>query len=170
MEQEVHQSEYFELDEDHMVREGHLAWDAPEYHFVEKTPDWYWSLGIITVSIIVILLFFNEVLFALFILLAAIVSGVYAGREPGLVHVELGYRGIIYGKNLYLYNELDSFWVEESHHSRIIIKSKKTLMPYIVIPIGDTHPDDVRDYLAQYLPEVEHREPIGHKLMEYLGF
>lgn len=148
-----------------------ITWDAPEYHHFDKSADWYWSLGIIAVSIAVLCILFNSILFAIFILLAAFVGALYAGRTPELIHVELRPRGILVHDKVYPYVTLDSFWVdEEAHPDKIIIKSKKMLMPYIVIPISHIHPEDIRMFLKMHLPEVEHHESLAHKALEYLGF
>lgn len=148
-----------------------LTWDAPEYHHFDKSADWYWSLGIIAVSIAVLSIVFGNVLFSLFILLAAITVGLYAGRHPDLAHVELRPRGIIFNDRMYKYTLLDAFWVEEDEYPhKIILKSKKLLMPYIIIPIGNIHPGDVRLFLKMHLKEEEHHESVVHKMFEYFGF
>ncbi len=148
-----------------------VTWDAPEYHHFEKSSDWYWSLGIIAVSIAILCVIFGNILFAIFVLLAAFTSGVYADRHPELAHIELRPRGIVYNDKMYMYTLLDSFWVEEHEHpQKIILKSKHLLMPYILIPISHIHPEEVRMYLKMHLKEVEHHESLGHKLLEYFGF
>jgi hypothetical protein len=148
-----------------------ITWDAPEYHHNPKSADWYWSLGIIAVSIAILCILLNNVLFAIFILLSAFTAALYAGREPELHTIELRPRGILVQDKMYTFKELDSFWVEEDEHpQKIILKSKKVFMPYIIIHISHISPDDVRIYLKKHLKEVEHHESAAHKLMEYFGF
>jgi len=31
-----------------------ITWSAPEYHYYEKTADWYWALGIIAAALLVV--------------------------------------------------------------------------------------------------------------------
>ncbi len=149
-----------------------LTWDAPEYYHVDKSADWYWAVGIITVAIVLICIFFSNILFALFVLLAAFVGAYYAGRHPTLLHVELKPRGIVVDNTLYHFHDLDSFWVdEEENPDKIILKSKKFLMPYIIVPINEhIDPHDVRSYLLAHMKEVEHHESIIHKVFEHFGF
>ena len=40
----------------------------------------------------------------------------------------------------------------------------------IVITLGNQDPDEVRNFLGNYLPEHEQYEPLSHKILEYLGF
>jgi hypothetical protein len=148
-----------------------LAWEAPEYHHWDKSPDWYWSVGIISASIVILCIMFGNLLFALFILLAATTGAIYASREPNVAHVELSRRGISVEGYLYTYDGLESFWIEEhGPHPKILIKSHKIILPFIVVPLGELHHEDARTYLLQYLKEVEHHESFGHKLLEYFGF
>ncbi len=148
-----------------------LTWDALEYHHIDKTSDWYWSLGIISFSIVLLAILFNNLLFALFVLLAAVTLGMYGGRPPEIVRIELRKKGILMADRLYDYDSLESFWIEEEDvHPKILVKSQKILMPYIIIPLGDVPHEVIREELLKYMPEVEHHESVGHKLLEYFGF
>ena len=107
----------------------------------------------------------------MFILLGALTLVIYSVRKPNIIGVELGKRGVSVNNTIYPYNTLKSFWVEEDDiEPKILMQSEKVLMPYIIIPLSDTDPDIVREFLLNYLEEEEHREPLSQKLMEYLGF
>ncbi len=149
-----------------------LEWDAPEYLHEEKSSDWYWSLGIIAASVAFLCILFNNLLFAVFIILAAFAAGMHAARPPRLIDVRVAPRGILSHNVLYTFDSLESFWIEERENDpRLLIKSKKLLMPLIVVPISPhVDLDEIRDYLLTFLPEVEHHESLGHRLLEYFGF
>ena len=149
-----------------------LTWDTPEHHHFEKSSDWYWSLGIIAVSVAILCILLNNVLFGIFILLAAFTASLYANKPPRLIHVEVGPRSIQVEHKRFDYRGLESFWIEEHVQPQpsIILKSKKTFTPYIVIPIGHISINEVHTYLRRRLPEVEHHESIGHRILEYFGF
>lgn len=148
-----------------------LIWEAYEYAYHEKSSDWYWAVSIITVSMAVTSILFNNVLFAVFIVLSFFTLMIYAKRKPNLLQIKLDERGIQDGQIRYPYSSLESFWVEDRFGDfKIIIKSKKKTLPYIVIPIVDIDPDHVHTHLKKYLAEEEHTEPIVKRVMEYLGF
>ena len=80
-------------------------------------------------------------------------------------------RGITRGHVHYPYSSLHSFWVDENHpHKKIILRSKKTFMPLIIVPLGETDPDHARDTLLRILPEEFQKLPLVEELIEYLGF
>jgi hypothetical protein len=154
------------------MRDYNIGWEEYEYEFSKKGPDWFWALGIISISIAVTAIILNNLLFAILILVGSFTLGLYATREPDIVNYEANQRGIIIDDKLYPYNSLDSFWIEHDiEKPKLIVQSKKLLMPYIIIPIDpEVDTDDLRDYLLDHVDEEEKREPLSSRIMEYLGF
>jgi hypothetical protein len=72
---------------------------------------------------------------------------------------------------LHPYLTLEAFWVEtRGGEPKLILKSKKAMMPFIIIPVHEESADEVADVLRQFIEEKELAEPASHKVMEYLGF
>lgn len=150
-----------------------LSWQAHEYVHVEKTPDWFWALGLVAVAAFVAALLLNNILFAVLILLIALVLGLFAARKPNVVRFSITPRGIRIDDTLYTYQNIKSFAIEElspDHTPKLIIAPRGIIAPMLVIPIVDVSPDDVHDLLRTFLPEAEHGEPLSHRVMEWLGF
>lgn len=148
-----------------------LTWQAPEYNHYQRTTDWFWAVGIITLSIAVLAFIYNNALFGILILISAGILVFYAVREPGVINYEINQRGIMIDKDLHPYLTIESFWIETRHgEPKIILKSKKNLLPYIIIPLHEESVDDVSNVLSEFLEEKELQEPVSHKIMEYLGF
>ena len=148
-----------------------LKWSAPEYNHYQRSTDWFWAVGIITVSIAVLAFFYNNALFGILILLAAGILVFYAVRVPQNVDYEINQRGIVVGKELHPYLTIESFWLETRlGEPKIILKSKKALLPYIIIPVHEDSADEVASVLRNFLEEKELAELASHRIMEYLGF
>jgi hypothetical protein len=154
------------------MRDYNIEWESLEYDLSEKSPDWFWALGIVSVSIAVTAIIFNNLLFAILILVGAFSLGLYAARKPDLVRYGATQRGVLVDETLYIYSSLDSFWIEHDvEKPKLLISSKKKFMPHIVIPINpEVDTDHLRDYLLDYVDEEEQREPLASRIMEYLGF
>ena len=151
--------------------EDSLKWSAPEYNHYQRSTDWFWAVGIITISITVLAFIFDNALFGILILLSAGILIFFALRVPEEVEYEINNRGIIVGKDLHPYLTIESFWVETRNNDpKIILKSKKAIMPFIIIPLHEDSVDEVSAVLREFLEEVELAEPASHKVMEYLGF
>lgn len=148
-----------------------LKWQAPEYHHYQRGADWFWAVGIITISIVVLAFFFNNALFGVLILLSAIILITFVVRQPKIIDYEINVRGITINNELHPYLTLESFWTEtRGGDPRIILKSKKIIMPMIIIPVHDDDVDDVNSILREFIEEKELHEPASHKIMDYLGF
>jgi hypothetical protein len=148
-----------------------IRFDTHEYEPRERTSDWYWTVSIFTLAICVISLIYGNILFAILVLISAFTLLLLAAREPLLVEVEIGPRGIKNHLKTYAYKQLTGFWIdEEAHKNTLLLKSTKNFIPLITIPLGDADPDIIHEYLERYLPVEELHEPIGQKIMERLGF
>lgn len=149
-----------------------IQWSAPEYHYRKKNPDWFWAVSIIAVTAAIISLLYNNVLFALFILLGAFTLMMYAAKQPRIILFSLDGRGIHINDEEHPFLSLKSFWIHRYETGDIlIVESGKILAPYIRIPIGSDIPTEhIREILLGSLPEKEHREPLSETIMEFLGF
>lgn len=153
------------------MEHDYIGWEAFEYEPRNHTTDWYWAVGIISVSLAIVALFFGNVIFAILILLSAFTLCLFAAQDPQTINLEINEKGVIIEKRLYPYDTLQSFWIDEIPFPKILLKSKKMFMPYIVMPLhDDLDRDEVRELLLRRIKEVEHSESIFHKIMEYLGF
>lgn len=153
------------------MEQAPLKWKAREYIHSEKTTDWFWSVGLIALVLIIIAILMENILFALVIIIATIALTLLAVRKPEVIEIEVTQRGIRVDSVLYPYASLDSFWVEDRFfEDKLILKSNKPLTPLIILPVENIDPHILQDFLLNYLPEEEHEEPFSQKFMEWLGF
>jgi hypothetical protein len=96
----------------------------------------------------------------------------FGSRKPRIISFEISGRGIKIAKRLYPYDNLKSFWIhyDPPRKSELSLESKKAIMPYITIPLGDIDPNIIRDRLIKLLPEKKHEESIIDNISHYLGF
>lgn len=147
-----------------------LSWTALEHEHVERHPDWFWTVGILALGGAIIALIVGNVLFALFIIVCAVTLSLYALKHPQHVNYRIDDKGILVDTTIYPHQTLESFCIHEHHDSfRLVVKSQKLFMPYILIPLDTVPPQDVRRALAGKLPEVYVPESISEKLLEALG-
>ena len=154
-----------------MNSEALITWSAPAHLYTEKRPDWYWAVGIITLALAVISFLFGEFITGIFVIVAALTLVLHASKTPHTVTYSITDRGILFDETLYPFVSLDSFWIPHDElPPKLLIKSRKLLMPLIVVYIDEVNPEDVRQVLLRYIAETEHREPLLKKLIEWLGF
>lgn len=152
-----------------------ISWEAYEHIHEPKDADWFWALWVISIAIAGASIIFGNYIFAILVIVGAVTLHIHAHHLPRTVTFELNEKGVRIDKTFYPYKTLESFDVETHEteigtFAKLYIKSKKTFMPLIAIPIAEVHPEDVRDYLSLFLEEEEHHEGPGEKLLEWLGF
>jgi hypothetical protein len=150
-----------------------IEWHAPEHKLYEHGTDWFWIVGIIAFGGAVLAAWRDNVLFAGFILLAAVVAMAKARMPRAFVYCEIGRSGVRVNDVRYPWVELASFWVIDTEdHDRLILRGRRTLTPLIVIPFEshDVPAEQIRDYLLQYINEEHMEEPVLVKVLERLGF
>lgn len=151
--------------------ETHLVWETQEYEHKIRSSDWFWGLGIIAIAGVILATFLGNFLFGLVIGIGAVALGLHALRHPRVVECEIHDKGVRIGDTVFLYNTLESFWIDEKVlPNRLLFTSQKLLMPHIVVPLADVSAEDVRDALAVYLDEKEVHETLSDKVVELLGF
>lgn len=139
---------------------------------MEKTSDWYWILGIISIAGASASVIFGNILFAVVILLGATTMVIVAQREPRLIQHEVSAKGVLIGTELHPYNTLESYCLElhTPRGAQLILRTKKLFHQLIVVPIPEEYADELDLILAGRLAEEHLEEPLAHKIMEYLGF
>lgn len=149
-----------------------IYWEAPEHTHIEKSADWFWALGIIALASSVTAIILNNVLFGVVILLGTATVFIVGNRPPRIIPFEVLSRGIRFDTELYPYSSLESYYIDE-HNVKgpmLLIKSKKMLMPLIIMPLPEDYVDDAERLIAPRLPEEHLKEPLGHLILEFLGF
>jgi len=149
-----------------------ISWKALEYKKKEKTADWYWAVGIIALCLITISIILKNYSFVALLIVAMTTIFIFSTKNPEILDIKIDKRGLVVNKNMYPFATLETFWVdisEEDNH-KLILRSKKTLMTLIILPIDEIDHLDVRDFLLKYLPETEMHEPTIYKIMDRLGF
>jgi hypothetical protein len=148
-----------------------LRWSAYEHEHIERGSDWFWALGIIAVSAALTSILLGNILFAVLIVVAAATIGLIANHPPQLHEFELTEKGIRTGVTMHPYENVISFWIDEEVSEPVLLIDTTAFMaPNLVIPLGDTQPEAVREFLRHYAEEVPMKEPLTHKVMEFFGF
>lgn len=149
-----------------------MEWDAHEYEHKERNPDWFWAVGIISVSVAVTSIIFGNIIFGILVLIAAFTLSMFASRPPQHLHVLVDENGVTRDKVRYPFSTLKSFWIDTEHpHKKIIMQSEKMFMPLIVVPLGDNvDVEELHENLSLFLKEEPHSLPFIEMLLERLGF
>jgi hypothetical protein len=161
-----------------------LIWSALEYEEKSRSNDWFWALGIIVFTAGAAAMIYNNYFFAALIIISGVLLGFLATKKPEMVEYELNQKGFRVHNNLYLYENIKSFWVQretfptenlENENQKLkpilFIKSERFFMPIILAPIENAMAEDIHSFLLEKnVTEEEMKEHFSLKIMDALGF
>lgn len=153
-----------------MEREPLLRWWAYEYPPVKRSANAYISLLILAAAIVGAAILLNNILFAILIVIGVTLLLLFAIRRPRIVAFEITDRGIVVDKKLYLFKDLDAYWILDDTPPKLLLQSKGLLSPLISISLENVNPYAVKESLHHHIQEKELHEPLAQKLLEYLGW
>lgn len=149
-----------------------FSWQTPEYVRAPKNSDWYWTVGIITGALVITSMIFGNFLFAFVLAIGTFSLTLFTIRKPNTITVEINEKGVRVDKMLYPYNSLDSFGIDEEYQygPRLLLKSKKVVMPLIALPLGSQNLEELQTFLVGHLKEEIFDQGFIHNLFEKIGF
>ena len=65
-----------------MATEALIYWTAPEHYHVEKKDDWYWAVGIITLTLASVCFILGNIIPGIFVIVASVALVIHASRPP----------------------------------------------------------------------------------------
>src|SRR3989344_5061101 len=83
-----------------------IEWDAHEYEHKERSPDWFWAVGIISVSVAIASVIFGNIIFAILVIISAFSLSLFINRPPENAHMVIDERGITKNRTHYPYSTL----------------------------------------------------------------
>lgn len=147
-----------------------LEWQALEHEERPRSVDWYWICGASIIAAALAAIITNNLLLAIILVLGGFTYLGLASRTPEEVEVKLSPKGVVVKNQIFPYDTLTAFAVDnEPPRRRIVLVSATSMARHYYIPIDEyTHIDDVREYLLAYLPEIPYEPSFSDWVTEYL--
>ncbi|MEK7662251.1 MAG: hypothetical protein AAB355_02000 [Patescibacteria group bacterium] len=143
-----------------------LSWDILEFEHRETERTWFWVLYIIAASLAIGAFIASNILFGIFVVIAAATIGIYAKKDPVILHVNAGEKVISVNGETFRYEKISSFSIDRD---KLLIEKDLFWHPLVVIPIHHEDIEIIAKFLKERLPQKNYTEPIFHQLMEHLG-
>lgn len=149
-----------------------IEWEAHEYEHKDRSPDWFWAVGIVSVALSIVSIIFGNIILAILILVAAFTLLTFAKRPPENIRVAVDDKGITRDKIHYPFQTLKSFYIDTEHpHKKIFFRSEKVFMPLIHVPLGEgVDVEKLHQHLSTHLSEEFHSLTLIERILDHLGF
>ena len=153
---------------------GHviLAWETLDAEPFAQSRRWLIGSGATLALGAVVAGWLGNMPFAAMLVISGSLLIASAFRKPKDISVRITERGIGVGSAFYEYENAQSFWVsyDPPLFKELTILVKRSFMPRIRMPLGETDPVELREMLLGYLPEERYEESIIDTLAKFLGF
>jgi len=158
-EERFENAKYENKEQDYSENIGKIlySWQAPEFEVYEKSGRWYIIAALFIAAMVIYALFANSPIMAITFILIGIVGYIYSQRNPNIVTFTISSKGLLANKEMYLYENIFSFWVfyEPTHTKVISLHTKASVLPFVHIPLNEEDPVKLRELLMQNIPEIE---------------
>lgn len=145
-----------------------ISWVFPEYPRYHRGFVWYLVSVIIGAGLLISALVSGNFLFALIILMFALVIYMATAAEPADIEIAITEDGIALGTAFYPHRAVKSFWFvyEPPHVRNLYIDFKSAVRPRLTVDLMDENPNEVRKALSRHVPEdlTEEDEPLSEIL------
>jgi hypothetical protein len=151
-----------------------ITWSAPEYTHKERSVDFFWTIGLITVIVFVLALWFHNYLFAVFILISGACLFLFTIRPPEEVIFTIESQGIHIGRDMYEWENIHGFTIKkrkrDEPYAKLLIKTSRYFLPVFTIPLPAELVDEAREALLKATTLIELDESPSMQFMEKMGF
>ena len=150
-----------------------ISWRAAEYEYFHKDALWYFVVAIIGLALIVLALWKNNFLFAIFIIISTVLFVTLGKKKPRVVEFKINDKGVGIGKNVfYDYENIESFDAKSypDRLDELILKRKSPIHPFVRIPIDSKHLKEVKEILSKHLEEKKYEDSVIDSISDTLGF
>ena len=148
-----------------------FTWDFPEFTKHNRGILWHLIAFIVVVGLLVFLLFSANFLFAVIIILSVVIIVYISRRDPRIMNIKITDAGLVIENHFYPYSEIKNFWIlHEPDIKRLYIEFRSAFVPRLSIPYQDQDPNELREFLLQFIEENDEREgePVSETLARWL--
>lgn len=148
-----------------------IEWSIAEHTFKEKTNDWYWSVGVVTLALVVLSYFMKNFLFAVISLIGGISIFILGLKKPFTLHNKVTQKGVGSDDRFFMFDDIESFCIDEGvpEEPRLFLKMKSGIASHAILPIHEEDKDKIQNFLREHLKEEVSEEPFSSILIRILG-
>ncbi|MBU1202861.1 hypothetical protein KKH39_02355 [Patescibacteria group bacterium] len=131
------------------------AWEFSEYIKHEKSKVWYISFTVVFLAMLVYSYFSDNLLFAIILLVFAVVYLSLEKKDPINVQVALAEDGLLINDKFMEWKQFANFYIiyYPPEITNLYLQPKNNFKQRITIPLEDQDPVTIREFLLRYMDE-----------------
>lgn len=138
-------------------------WGFPEFVRYQRSRRWYTVVGLIVAGSFVWAVFQGNVLFAIILILAAIVYVTLNQRRPRNIICTIEEDGVSVDRDFFPWDDLGRFWVvyQPPEVKKLFFRFRSSIRPIVSVLLEKENPVSIRKTLLEYLAEDPNGEEPG---------
>lgn len=144
-------------------------WTFPEFTKYQRSTGWWIFSGLLALGLIIWSLRSGNFLFAMIIIVVALIVAFTSKREAPVVEFQITEDGLKVGSNFYEWKKIKKFWIiyKPPEVKRLYFQLTSVLPPSLSIPLEKQDPVKIRDILLRYC--LEDLEKDEESFSDFLG-
>lgn len=148
-----------------------IEWIAPEYKHEDKSMDFLWAIGIVTIVVFGLAIWKQSYLFSIFILVSGASLILFSVRRPQDITYKIETNGITLGKDYYEWKKIKGFHIiKKDNDAVLLVELDKYMLPVYTLPLPIELVQKTKESLLKIIPDMELEESKSMKFMEKIGF
>lgn len=148
------------------------SWQVPEFDKHLRPKLWYISAAGIAIVLLIFSLITANFLFAVIIIIAALIIILHDSKEPDKVDFSIFNEGVMIGNRFFDYDEIKHFAVvfkPSKNIKNLYFEFKGVIRPRLSIPLLAMDPLQIRETLLKYLKEDLERtdQPVSEAMAKF---
>ncbi len=136
-----------------------FEWEAPEFRHYPKNPAWYITLILVVALLVGYEIIMKDYFGAISMAVVACFVVFFGRQTPKQIPIKITDQGFHINNDLIPYQRIKYFWVvDDGVHKTLNFETTAYLNHQLTIELEDMDADEIRDFLADVLPE--HDEPV----------
>src|SRR3989344_4378505 len=146
-----------------------IEWSAHEYEPKERSRGWFFFWGGIVLLFDLFGIVAKSYFFIMFVVRAFGVFVMYERKGSRETSFSVTSDGVAVGRVFYKFSDLKSFWMFENEGEKdLSLETKKTLSPFVRLPLRGVDGERIKNFLKNFIPEEEQQEFITDKITRSL--
>lgn len=145
-----------------------VDWVAPSRPYKKRSRQFFSTMWAIALLVAVILIFANQIIFAMVVGALAFMAHLLFKIPPGNIYYAVTTFGIRIGEELYFWEELNHFWFDTKYGQRVLMIDTVRFPHRLTLVIYPEDEEILRKLLATVLPEFRPKPTLYEKWATWL--
>jgi hypothetical protein len=147
-----------------------MTWTAPSRIFQRRSREFWTTVGSIAFLAAIIFAFMQQWLVILLIASFIFVTYVFSIVEPEELENKLTNRGVYYAGQIYPWEELDQYWIEEKSGQKVLnLQTHAKFLSRLQLLLDESRVKEIEAIIAEYLPEETPEPSFMDKASDWLS-